>query len=120
MNSAGNVYSVNNLKQLEEIIYKSGELNRLVILDTYAPWCGPCKTIAPFFAGLSINEHFSNWATFAKVDVDAAEDVAIYLKTKAMPTFYVFYKSLEPVATHQGANKEAIPNLLISCQHLVS
>ena len=77
---------------------------QLVILDCFATWCGPCKTIAPVVVKFS--EEFSN-AAFYKVDVDEAPDVAQELGIRAMPTF-VLFKNGEKVAEVVGANGQAL------------
>ena len=62
----------------------------LVLLDCYALWCPPCRACAPDFARLS--EAYRT-VTFAKVDVDAAPDVARLLQVRSMPTFVLFAHS---------------------------
>lgn len=74
--------------------------NEVVIMDAFATWCGPCKTIAPTVAKFS--EQFPN-AHFIKVDVDEVPDVAQELGVRAMPTFYIF-KNGEKVGEVVGAN----------------
>jgi len=76
----------------------------LVILDCFAVWCGPCKTIAPTIAKYS--EEYSS-AKFYKVDVDEASDVAQELGIRAMPTF-LFFKNGEKVGEVVGANARQI------------
>lgn len=76
----------------------------LVVLDCFATWCGPCKTIAPVIAKYS--EEYPA-AKFFKVDVDEASDVAQELGIRAMPTF-LFFKNGEKVEEVVGANARAI------------
>ncbi|EFX01245.1 thioredoxin 1 [Grosmannia clavigera kw1407] len=72
------------------------ELNALFASTTYvaidftATWCGPCKSIAPIYSGLSTKHSIPNVLAFAKVDVDAAQDVAAKYGISAMPTFLFF------------------------------
>lgn len=63
---------------------------RLVVVDFFATWCGPCKMVAPAYAELS--HRFAQVARFAKVDVDAAPDLAAFARVRAMPTFQVYSK----------------------------
>lgn len=75
-----------------------------MILDCYAEWCGPCKTIAPQI------EQFSEaypGAKFYKVDVEKVEDVAQELGVRAMPTFMLF-KGGEKIGDVVGANPHAL------------
>jgi len=78
--------------------------DKLVVLDCFAQWCGPCKVIAPRV------EKFSDdykAATFFKLDVDEVPDVAQELGIRAMPTF-MFFRDGEKVAEVVGANPKAI------------
>ncbi|KUJ16526.1 putative thioredoxin, partial [Mollisia scopiformis] len=78
--------------------------NKVVILDAFATWCGPCKVIAPTVVKFS--EEFPN-AHFVKIDVDEVPDVAQELGIRAMPTFIVF-KDGEKVKEVVGANPKAL------------
>ncbi|KAL1967967.1 hypothetical protein VTN77DRAFT_2384 [Rasamsonia byssochlamydoides] len=80
------------------------ESDRLVVLDAFATWCGPCKAIAPKVEQFS--ETYTD-ATFVKVDVDAVPDVAQELGIRAMPTFLLF-KGGKKVAEVVGANPAAL------------
>mmetsp|Transcript_31102 Transcript_31102/g.45950 ORF Transcript_31102/g.45950 Transcript_31102/m.45950 type:complete len:109 (+) Transcript_31102:194-520(+) len=80
---------------------------KLVVIDFYADWCGPCVTIAPIFQKLAEDNED---VEFVKVDVDNAEDVAVACSIEAMPTFQ-FYKNETKVAELQGANKDKLVEL---------
>lgn len=80
------------------------DASTLVVLDCFAVWCGPCKTIAPTIVKYS--EDYPA-AKFFKVDVDEASDVAQELGIRAMPTF-LFFKNGEKVGEVVGANPRAI------------
>ncbi|KAM4698711.1 thioredoxin-like, partial [Rhinophrynus dorsalis] len=74
-----------------------------------ATWCGPCKTIAPFFIGLS--DKYSD-VVFIKVDVDDAQDVASHCDVKCMPTFQ-FYKNGEKIHEFSGANWTSVEQKVV-------
>eukprot|EP00124_Ichthyophonus_hoferi_P000013 Ihof_evm13s1 gene=Ihof_evmTU13s1 len=63
--------------------------DKLVVVDFFATWCGPCKMIAPVLEEMS--KTMTN-VIFCKVDVDECEDIAAEEGIEAMPTFY-FYKN---------------------------
>ena len=76
-----------SLKQLMETE------QRLIVLDCYAEWCGPCKKIAPEVAELQ--DKYENTILVLKVDVDYCDDVAEYFKINSMPTFLFIKQSIE-------------------------
>jgi thioredoxin 1 len=47
-----------------------------VAVDFHADWCGPCKQIAPYYANLAKQHGVEGTLAFAKVNVDAAQDIA--------------------------------------------
>lgn len=58
-----------------------------VIVDFYAPWCGPCKRIAPMFNDLS--SKYTN-VTFLKVNIDDHPDIAAEFKIRSIPQLLFF------------------------------
>ena len=78
--------------------------DNLVVLDCFAIWCGPCKTIAPKVVQMA--KEFGN-ARFYKIDVDEATELAQELGIRAMPTFMLF-KSGQKVDEIVGANEKAL------------
>lgn len=90
------VHQVDSKAAFDESI-KSG---KLVVVDFYATWCGPCKVIAPKVAEMD-NEF--DGVEFIKVDVDSLSEVAAEYQIRAMPTFLLF-KDGQEVAKVVGAN----------------
>ncbi|TKA54964.1 hypothetical protein B0A53_02437 [Rhodotorula sp. CCFEE 5036] len=93
---------IESLPQLNKVL--SANKDRLVVIDFHATWCGPCHAIAPVFEKLA--SQYSG-ATFLKVDVDKAQDVARAYKVTAMPTF-AYVKNERKVHEVKGANAGAI------------
>lgn len=107
----GNVKELNNMKELNTLLEVANDNNMLLLLDFYAQWCGPCKNIAPFIDGLSVNPAYYSRVFFAKADVEVAEDMAEVYEVSAMPTFILF-KDGVPVGSTKGANKDAVVKMI--------
>ena len=59
-----------------------------VLVDFWAPWCGPCKAIAPILEDLSTE--LAGKLTIAKVNVDEHSDLAAKYGVRAIPTMLLF------------------------------
>ncbi|OWA50732.1 putative Peptide-N(4)-(N-acetyl-beta-glucosaminyl)asparagine amidase [Hypsibius exemplaris] len=89
---------VSEKAEFEKILKDSGA--KLIVVDFYADWCGPCKNIAPKFEELSGK---NGDAIFLKVNADDAQEICEEYKVNALPTF-VFIKNGKVVDRIEGAN----------------
>ncbi|CAK3930882.1 Thioredoxin [Lecanosticta acicola] len=94
------VHVLSNKKDFDEALGQ----DKLMVVDFYATWCGPCKIIAPKVVEMS--DRYPD-ARFFKVDVDELPDVAQEWSVRAMPTFMLF-KSGEKLQEVVGANPVAL------------
>lgn len=67
--------------------------DKLVVMDFFATWCGPCKMLTPIFESLS-NE-MSDEVDFAKIDIDRSLEVAEEYKIVSVPTVIIFKNGKE-------------------------
>jgi len=75
-----------------------------VIVDFWAPWCGPCKTLGPQLEKAVIAAKGA--VKMAKVNVDENQGIAGQLRVQSIPTVYAFWQG-QPIDGFQGAVAES-------------
>jgi len=79
--------------------------NRLpVLVDFWAPWCGPCRIVSPTLDKLS--SEYMNKLKFTKLNVDDSQEVAAQFDVRGIPCIIIFRKGSE-VDRIIGAYSEA-------------
>ena len=74
------------------------EEQRLVLVDCYADWCGPCQMMEPTIEAVAADTP----AVVAKIDVDSQQSLAAQLGAQSIPTLVLFVDG-EPVERLVGA-----------------
>ena len=75
-----------------------------VIVDFWAPWCGPCKTLGPALEAAVLAA--KGKVKMVKIDIDQSQQIAAQLQVKSIPTVYAFFDG-KPVDAFQGAQPES-------------
>lgn len=75
-----------------------------IVLDFWAPWCGPCKTLTPILEKLA--EEYGGRFRLAKVNSDEQQDLAAMFGIRSIPTV-IALKGQKPVSAFQGAQPES-------------
>lgn len=102
------IRQVGSLTELSQVFAD----NTYVVVDFFATWCPPCKTIAPHFEKFAAQHGVEGHLAFIKVNVEEAEDIARTYRISSMPTF-MFFKNGTQVTVHGqlqilGANPAAL------------
>ncbi len=83
--------------------------NPTVIVDYWAPWCGPCKGFAPVFERVAEENPD---AVFAKVNTDEEQEIASHFQIRSIPTLMVFRDQIivfaQPGALPQNALEQVV------------
>lgn len=95
---------VQQIKSAEEFEQAIATEGKLVIIDFFATWCGPCKMISPMVEKFAVEY---SQAAFFKLDVDEVGTIAQKHDVTAMPTF-LYFKDGKEIARVVGANPAGI------------
>ena len=101
MNKDANIIDVNESDFNDKVIEASE--NKLIIVDFWAPWCGPCKQLTPVLE--KIISKTRDKVTLVKINIDENQQIAAQLRIQSIPTVYAF-KDKQIVNAFQGVIPE--------------
>lgn len=102
------------VKHLTKETYDDAIGSGIVLVDFWAPWCGPCRMLGPIIDQLA--EEYKDRISVCKVNVDEQQELAASQGVKGIPAVFL-YKNGEIVDSHVGAAakklfQDKIDNLL--------
>ena len=92
------IKDVNEDTFMTDVVEASQEVP--VIVDFWAPWCGPCKTLGPMLEKAVLASKGA--VRMVKVNIDDNQEVAAQLRVQSIPTVFAFHKG-QPIDGFQGA-----------------
>lgn len=104
-----NIFDINQDDFIEKVIEKSKEIP--VLVDFWAPWCGPCKQLTPILEKL-INSKKGK-ILLAKINVESNQGIASQLNIQSIPTVYGFVDG-QPIDAFQGLQPESKIEIMIN------
>lgn len=85
----------------------------LKIIDLFAPWCAPCKTLSPILEELSIELGVE----INKINIDENDEVAEFYNVRSIPTL-IFIKDNLEIGRHVGMiQKEKLKEKILYYEH---
>mgnify|MGYP001215415657 CR=1 FL=1 len=92
------VFDANEANFMNDVIEASKTVP--IIVDFWAPWCGPCKTLGPQLEEVVTSANGA--VKMAKVNVDENQMIAGQMRIQSIPTVYAFWQG-QPIDAFQGA-----------------
>ena len=102
ISTTSNFINVNEETFMSEVIEVSN--TKPVIVDFWAPWCEPCKTLTPLLEDAVKN--YAKDLILAKIDIDQNQNIAAQLRIQSIPTIYTFFEG-KVVDGFQGAKSNS-------------
>ena len=99
--SENNIIDVNEADFKDQVIEASS--SKLIIVDFWAPWCGPCKQLTPTLE--KVVKGSGDKVSLVKINIDDNQQIAAQLRIQSIPTVYAF-KNKEVVNAFQGVIPE--------------
>jgi thiol-disulfide isomerase/thioredoxin len=98
--------------ELQNAIANGVSNNKLVVIDWFANWCGPCQRMKPHFLQLSEDPTIKDKAIFLTVDCDSLSDASVAAGVSSLPTFHLI-KGDKMVDSLIGADPNKLKQMVL-------
>ena len=98
-------------ENFEEVINS----NAMVIIDFWAPWCGPCKSFGPVFE--EVSDKYPD-VVFAKVNTEEQQELAGVFQVRSIPTLMIFREQIIIFAQPGAVPGSALEQVIGKAQEL--
>ena len=100
--------------QLDAKSFHAALKQKIVLVDFWEPWCGPCQIQLPVLEEVALR--VAGWATVAKVNVDDAQKLAVRFGIQSIPTLVLFKNGK---VIHQYVGSPSAKELTAAIEQLV-
>jgi thioredoxin 1 len=98
--ASANVLELTSQNWQKEVV----ESNLPVLVDFWAPWCGPCRMLSPTIDRLA--DQFAGRVKVGKLNTDNNQDIAATFGVTSIPRVFIFKGGSQPVAQFVGVQRE--------------
>ena len=108
-------YIVATVDVTQENLHQIINGNNMVIVDFWAPWCGPCRSFAPAYEAAS--EKYPD-VVFAKVNTEEQQTLAGYFQIRSIPTLMIFREKIIIFAQPGALPAAALEQVIVKAKAL--
>jgi thioredoxin 1 len=106
---------VATLELTKENFSETIDNNGMILVDFWAPWCGPCQSFGPVYEQISENHED---VVFAKVNTEEQQELAAHFQIRSIPTLMIFRDQIVIFAQPGALPGSALEELIGKAQEL--
>lgn len=98
---------------MQQAIDNSAKTGKPIVIDFWAPWCGPCRVLSPIVD--EVSEKMSDMMMFAKINIEENGEAALEYGVMSIPTLIVFENGKEVHRIVGSLSEIALVDELADC-----